>query len=101
MSKVATALALIIAVFSFQNGSHAQTRTDMVCWANEAQAPLCGNAYQEVRYNCGSGGFSGFHPDFVCQQTCGANRGPKCKITPGPGGEGGQCGFRAARVDCY
>jgi hypothetical protein len=78
--------------------SLAQSRTDMICWAESASA--CGPQYT-IHYPCGSGGHSGFNPTYACQQVCGQNPGPRCRVTGGPGGEGGQCGYRGAKVECF
>lgn len=78
----------------------AQSRTDMVCWGEEKCRYLCGREYDQY-LDCGAGGHSGFSPDYACQQTCGTNRGPKCKVILGVAGECGACGFRAVRVECY
>jgi hypothetical protein len=90
------ALALLM-----QGLALAQSRTDLVCWANEGQVTNCPQEYRARIFPCGSGGHSGFNPNYVCQQICGADRGPRCRITGGPGGGGGQCGYRAAKVDCF
>ena len=79
----------------------AQSRTDLVCWANPAQVIDCPQEYRARVFPCMSGGHPGFNPDHVCRQICGANEGPRCKVTGGPGGGGGQCGYRAARVECF
>lgn len=78
--------------------SLAQPRTDMICWAESPR--MCGPEYT-IHYPCGSGGNSGFNPTFACQQVCGQAPGPRCRITPGPGGPGGACGYRGVRVDCF
>jgi hypothetical protein len=80
----------------------AQSRTDRVCWADDKnRCPAPWNGSDIIQIPCGSGGNSGFNPAYACQQTCGAPVGPKCRITGGPGGDGGQCGYRAAQIDCF
>ena len=88
-------------LLGIQTHSWGQTRTDRVCWANPDCTAGCGAQFQSKIYSCGSGGHSGFNPDWVCQQTCGANEGPHCRMTAGPGGDCGTCGFRAATIDCF
>src|SRR5262249_35452264 len=79
--------------------SLAQTRTDYVCWAERPN--MCSSDYTDAFFRCGTGGHSGFNPDFVCQQTCAATRGPRCKVTPAGGGGGGACGWREAKIECF
>lgn len=100
-SRYVLPLALIVVTFCLSEYATAQTRTDLVCWANSEQVSGCPPEYRSIVYQCGTVGHSGFNPDWVCQNTCGTTRAPKCRIIGGPGGDGGQCGYRAARVDCY
>jgi hypothetical protein len=98
-ARIITAIAILL---SLRGQSVAQTRTDLVCWAQaKSQCPSPYNGEDVQHYPCGSGGNSGFNPNYVCQQVCGAPVGPRCRITAGPGGGGGQCGYRAARIDCF
>jgi hypothetical protein len=95
------ALATVAVCLSTPGQSFAQSRTDLVCWANPDQVGGCPQQYRDKVFSCGSGGHSGFNPNWVCQQTCGADQGPRCRITGGPGGDGGQCGYRAAQIECF
>jgi hypothetical protein len=93
-----------IAVWLTMSGgqSLAQTKTDLVCWAERpGQCPGVWSGPNVRHIACGSGGNAGFNPTWVCQQTCGIGVGPRCRITAGPGGDGGQCGYRAAKVECF
>jgi hypothetical protein len=95
-------LVAIAVLLAMQGQSLAQSRTDWVCWAeNKSQCPADWQGSNVEHLPCGSGGHSGFNPPWVCDHICGTPVGPHCKITGGPGGDGGQCGYRAARVDCY
>jgi hypothetical protein len=71
-----------------------------VCWADASGR--CPSPWNSVKFfACGSGGNSGFNPNFVCSQVCGAPQGAHCAVTAGPGGSGGSCGYRAASVECF
>jgi hypothetical protein len=70
-----------------------QSNTYNVCWSDVG----CPQGQYDKIYKCGSGGNSGFNPAYVCQQLCGV---PQCNVTPGAGGNGGACGYRAATVQC-
>ena len=72
-----------------------------VCWAQwPGQCPP-GEWTGHFRFfQCGTCGNSGFNPSFVCHQVCGQEVGPGCRLTAGPGGSGGECGFRIAKVEC-
>ena len=94
-------LAVVSVWLSLQSQSFGQSRTDLVCWANADELTLCPQEYRTRVFPCGSGGHVGFHNDYVCQQICGADMGPRCRIIVGPGGPRGRCGYRAARVDCF
>jgi hypothetical protein len=95
----AAAVALLLAI---HGQSLAQSQTKLVCWA---QSPnMCPGDWHSPTTEfiaCGTAGFSGFNPNYVCSKVCGVPLGVRCRITPGPGGPGGQCGYRAAKVDCF
>jgi hypothetical protein len=100
MRKVAVAAGLLLLVSV--HSALAQTASYLVCWADNKSR--CSGPFASpsaVHYPCDSvsppGGFS---PPFVCMSLCGAPLDAGCKIFPGPGGSGGQCGHRAARVEC-
>jgi hypothetical protein len=79
----------------------AQTTT-YVCWAEDKS--MCGGPFGNaaaVHYPCDSiSPPGGFNPPYVCHSLCGVPPGPGCQIFAGPGGAGGQCGFRGARIWC-
>jgi hypothetical protein len=96
--------AMLAAGFSFLAlvpSALAQTVT-YVCWAEDKS--MCGGPFSSkaaVHYSCESiSPPGGFNPPYVCKSLCGAPPGPDCEIFAGPGGSGGQCGFRGARVQC-
>ena len=101
LTRLILPLATTALWLSMQGQSLAQYRTDLVCWANDEQVSGCPQKYRTIVYHCGSGGHSGFNPDWVCQQTCGHPPGPRCRIIHFRGGDGGQCGYRAAKIDCF
>ena len=102
LARVILPLMTIVVSLSMHGQSLAQTRTDNVCWADsKGRCPPPWNGNDVSLIACGTGGHSGFNPTYACQQICGADQGPRCRITPGPGGDGGACGYRAARIDCF
>jgi hypothetical protein len=97
--------ALALVAIASWNPAHSQplapTQTTWVCWAERpGMCPSGGMSGPTVDFACGSGGNSGFNPSFVCQNICGSPVGPSCRLTAGPGGDGGQCGYRIAKVEC-
>src|SRR5216683_78310 len=98
--------AIVIAAMAFwvamYGQSLAQSQTKFVCWAQSPdQCPATWSAPSVTEFlACGTAGHTGFNPEWVCYHICEAPAGSRCRITPGPGGSGGQCGYRAARVDC-
>lgn len=96
-------LMLPLAVLASATAASAQSRTDRICWAeNEGLCPPGWKGEDGVSLMpCGSGGHSGFHHDYACMQICGVNPGPQCRITAGPGGPGGRCGYRGAIISCF
>ena len=93
---------MAIAIWLTMHGhALAQSKTVRVCWAERpGQCGTGWNGPDVKHFACGSGGHAGFNPMWICQQTCGSPVGPRCRITGGPGGDGGQCGYRAAQIDC-
>jgi hypothetical protein len=92
-----------LVIFLSQDG-RAQTpaQTVGVCWADSAaRCPAPYNSGGAKFIACGTSGFSGFNPPFVCSMICGAPVGPRCRITAVSSAGGGQCGYQAARVDCF
>jgi hypothetical protein len=95
-------ITMILSVVLWGNQLSAQTRTATVCWAeNEAYCPAPFGGVQVTVFPCGSGGHGGFNPNFVCRNICGVDIGFHCKITAGPSGSGGRCGFRQAQIECF
>src|SRR5262249_39473961 len=84
--------------------TQAQTpaQTSQVCLADsQARCPPPFTGPDTTFIACGTSGFAGFNPPFVCQMKCGAPVGPRCRITPRESGSGGRCGFQAAIVLCF
>src|SRR5262245_22936215 len=99
---IVIALATLAALLAMPGSSLAQSRTDLVCWAErKSQCPPPWNADNVVHYPCGSGGHSGFDPNWICDRICKAAPGQRCQVTAGPSGAGGRCGFRAAKIECF
>ena len=66
LTRLILPLATTALWLSMQGQSLAQYRTDLVCWANDEQVSGCPQKYRTIVYHCGSGGHSGFNPDWVC-----------------------------------
>ncbi len=102
LARVLIPFVVISVSLSVYGRAQAQSRVDTICWAdNKDRCPAPWNGPDVTFYHCPVGNMSGFNTIYVCQQVCGTEQGPHCKIISGPAGEGGYCGYRAARVECY
>jgi hypothetical protein len=93
------ALALAVACAGF---AVAGSRSAVICWADRPERCPSdwGDNPRRVFYSCGTGGHSGFSPDWICKTTCGQPMGRLCRLKAGPGGSGGACGYRLVEAYC-
>src|SRR3954468_22228736 len=99
--KVASLFASLTCL-SLSSPASAQWRVDKVCWGETfSQCPTGYDDNSTVHFPCGSGGHSGFNPNYACEVTCGSPVGPRCKIIAGPGRPGNRCGYRGATIQCF
>lgn len=100
MIRVASTVFILLALF-FTEVLAQPVRVQDVCWGESESVctrinPKPGSPFRF--FACWSGGASGFSKQVACGAVCGSAE--PCRVTPGRGMSGGECGYRWATLFC-